>query len=400
MDALCLDVETHLRRNAKSLGPLSYCLDDERKANVAGSYPAGLAVVAIGAAGGGWVPAGGRYVLFRKPSTGAGFATAIIGTGVGTITADLAEAIDASWDVVDVRIVIPDVQYQTLDPGRPDDGRHECWRPRVVYRFLGGGEPLDRGGGRPRPRHGVRRRWRSSSPAPSPPPTRRPGPAPGSPLVLGTSPALIYGNAGHCGTIAQERIFRATAFPQTPNHKALVTLTWKNAAGAGRIAGIALRASSDGLDAYLFELDSNVGAARVRIRRRRNGMVTDLTGWIDVSGLALLRGLRGAQRRRHHDRPDREHRGGEGEPAALARRLEREPLRRGRRHERRPDRLGRERWALHRPASRRSTTSSTTSSRSATSRTSTRARPRSSTSGSRSSSTGPPTRGTSSSRRG
>ena len=103
-------------------------------------------------------------------------------------------------------------------------------------------------------------------------------------LVLGNVAALIYGNAGLCGTIEQERIFRATAFPQTPNYKALVTLTWKNAAGAGRIAGIALRASSDGKDAYLFELDSNVGSARVRIRRRRNDTVTDLTGWIDVSG--------------------------------------------------------------------------------------------------------------------
>ncbi len=98
--------------------------------------------MAIGAAGGGWVPAGGRYVLFRKPSTGAGFVTAIIGVGSGTLTADLAEDIDATWDVVDVRIAIPDVQYQSLDPGRPDDGGHERWRPRVVYRFTGGGEPL------------------------------------------------------------------------------------------------------------------------------------------------------------------------------------------------------------------------------------------------------------------
>ena len=142
MDVICLDVETHLRQNAKSLGHLSYCLDDDRKANVAGSYAAGLRVVAIGAAGGGWVPAGGRYVLFRKPSSGAGFVTQIIGTGTGTITAMLAEDIDATWDVVDVRIAIPDVQYQTLDPGRPDDGGHERWRPRVVYRFTGGGKPL------------------------------------------------------------------------------------------------------------------------------------------------------------------------------------------------------------------------------------------------------------------
>lgn len=142
LDVLCLDVETHLRRNAKSLGALSLCQDDERKANVGGSYAAGLRTVAIGACGGGWVPAANRYVLFRKPSTGAGFVTAIVGTGSGTITADLAEAIDSTWDVVDVRIVIPDVQYQTLDPGRPDDGGHECWRPKVVYRFLGGGEPL------------------------------------------------------------------------------------------------------------------------------------------------------------------------------------------------------------------------------------------------------------------
>ena len=106
--------------------------------------------------------------------------------------------------------------------------------------------------------------------------------------VLGNVAATIQGNAGHCGTIEQERIFRATAFPQTPNYKALATLTWKNAAGAGRIAGIALRASSDGKDAYLFELDCNVDAARVRIRRRRNDTVTDLTGWIDVSGSPYL----------------------------------------------------------------------------------------------------------------
>ena len=81
-------------------------------------------------------------MLFRKPSSGAGFVTQIIGTGTGTITAMLAEDIDTTWDVVDVRIAIPDVQYQSLDPGRPDDGGHESWRPRVVYRFTGGGEPL------------------------------------------------------------------------------------------------------------------------------------------------------------------------------------------------------------------------------------------------------------------
>ena len=42
MDVLCLDVETHLRANAKSLGHLSYCLDDDRKADVSGSFAAGL----------------------------------------------------------------------------------------------------------------------------------------------------------------------------------------------------------------------------------------------------------------------------------------------------------------------------------------------------------------------
>lgn len=103
-------------------------------------------------------------------------------------------------------------------------------------------------------------------------------------VMGGAGDALISSNAGHCGSTATERIYRATSFAPTGSYKPSVGITWKNAAGAGRVAGGASRVSGDGTKGYTFEVDSNLGTARARIRRRRSGSFTDVVAWTDISG--------------------------------------------------------------------------------------------------------------------
>lgn len=96
--------------------------------------------------------------------------------------------------------------------------------------------------------------------------------------------ATILSNTGRCGATATQRVFMVTGYPGTPGHKVAVDMDWSNAAGASRAPGVGVRWTDDGQDGYIGEVDSNTGAARVRIRRRRAGVWTDLTGWVDISG--------------------------------------------------------------------------------------------------------------------
>ena len=103
--------------------------------------------------------------------------------------------------------------------------------------------------------------------------------------------AEVQSNTGQCGSVAGERVFIVTGFPQTPGHKVAVDMDWSNAAGASRAPGVGSRWTDDGSNGYMAELDSFIGAARARIRRRRDGAWVDLTGWVDVSAFVTSAAL-------------------------------------------------------------------------------------------------------------
>ena len=139
-----LDVEDRLRDVATSDGWLAYCDEHTKQAAVSGNETAGSNVeVAIGATGGGWVPAAGELVLFRNPVSNAGFVTTILSVGAGTIFADLEEALTSSWDVVRVDRAFPDCVYVSMDGGAArDESDPELDRKEVTYTFACYGDPL------------------------------------------------------------------------------------------------------------------------------------------------------------------------------------------------------------------------------------------------------------------
>lgn len=98
--------------------------------------------------------------------------------------------------------------------------------------------------------------------------------------------ALIYSNVGQAGASAAERGYRASGSVPTPDYKASADFVWKNAAGAGRVHGILLRISRDGDDAYSFEIDSNTGTTRARIRRRVGGSFADVVSWTTIGSVS------------------------------------------------------------------------------------------------------------------
>lgn len=109
---------------------------------------------------------------------------------------------------------------------------------------------------------------------------------------VGTAVADVQGNVGEAGSTALERVYRATAYPQLPSYLAAIDLVWKNATGAGRVAGIVFRCDADGR-LYCFELDSNVGSPRVRLRKRVGGSWSDVVSWqaASVAASALNAGV-------------------------------------------------------------------------------------------------------------
>jgi hypothetical protein len=99
-----------------------------------------------------------------------------------------------------------------------------------------------------------------------------------------TYPPPIWANAGraHASVGSAWRLL-ADARPGRANYAANVSLVWKNAAGAGRYAELAVRCSDDGQNGYYATLDSNIGTPRIRLRRRVAGAFTDLIAWTNLS---------------------------------------------------------------------------------------------------------------------
>jgi hypothetical protein len=139
-----LDVEDRLRDVAGSAGDLTYCEDKDRVAAVAGAESAGSNVVVdIGTPGGGWVPAAGQLVLFRNPTTNAGFHSVIGAVGGSSITCDLEQDLSSAWEVLRVDRVFPECVYQTMDGGEPrDESDPERDRKEVTYTFDCFGDPV------------------------------------------------------------------------------------------------------------------------------------------------------------------------------------------------------------------------------------------------------------------
>lgn len=137
-------VEALLLANWTSAGPLCYCENHERKAAISGDETAGSNVtVNIGSPGGGWVPATGELVLFRKKTTGEGFTSVIESVSSGVIVCDLEQNLSNSWEVVRVERVFTEVVYRTMQRAGPRDESDPQRDVReVTYQFSGYGEAL------------------------------------------------------------------------------------------------------------------------------------------------------------------------------------------------------------------------------------------------------------------
>lgn len=135
------DVERLLIANWTTPGPLCYCENHERKAAISGNEAAGANIVVNhGTPGGGWTPAVGEKVLFRKKTTGEGFTSAIEAVGAGTVTCDLESALTSDWEMVRVERILTEVVYLSMgrSPARgADDPERDV--PEVTYRLRGYG---------------------------------------------------------------------------------------------------------------------------------------------------------------------------------------------------------------------------------------------------------------------
>ena len=123
---------------SKAEGDLSWCQDDTQTADVTGSFSGSAATVTHDTPGGSWTPTTNQLVLFRNPTTGAGFVTTIDGTGSGSVTVDLDEAITTAWDMVYVQSCYPTTRFVTHSPGAPQNGAGDYSRTgnAVTYSFL------------------------------------------------------------------------------------------------------------------------------------------------------------------------------------------------------------------------------------------------------------------------
>lgn len=134
-------VEALLLAQGRTAGDLSYAEDNSRRAQVAGSFGTGPQLVTHGAVGGGWTRAAGQLLLFRKGSTGAGFVVSCTSVPDAThVQATLTEAIDATWEVMEVARVARRCVYLTMDGGSAQgQGGREDLRREVLYLFGGYG---------------------------------------------------------------------------------------------------------------------------------------------------------------------------------------------------------------------------------------------------------------------
>lgn len=105
-----LQTQARLVAEGRSYGYVSWIVDESHKLDVTNSETGGTGVV-VEYTGSGFTPAAGQYVLFRNPSTGEGFVTAISAVNPGvSITVDLQKRnldrgldnvnITSAWDIL------------------------------------------------------------------------------------------------------------------------------------------------------------------------------------------------------------------------------------------------------------------------------------------------------------
>lgn len=131
-----------------ALHPLSRSEDDTKKAAVTSAVAlVGVASFTIGAAGGGWVPAVGEYVLVREVGGPDGFVSPILAVPGGNVTLYAEQAIPASgWEIIRVELHYPHTKFVTMDPGTPPAGdpAANVFRGEAnpaTYSFLTHGDP-------------------------------------------------------------------------------------------------------------------------------------------------------------------------------------------------------------------------------------------------------------------
>lgn len=132
-----LQVMENLIEASTEPGYLSWCQDNTEYVTVSGvtppgSYPGAGAFTYTGA---GFVPAAGQDVLFRDPTSGAGFCARLTAGGAGSGAAPFAEAVAIGWQVVLVRYYFPTACFVTLggwDTATQAEDRHAF---DVTYQF-------------------------------------------------------------------------------------------------------------------------------------------------------------------------------------------------------------------------------------------------------------------------
>lgn len=137
LDNTLYAVEARLMAVADEKGPLVLCENDARVASVSGSVsPAAGATVSHGTPGGGWTPAAGDLVLFRRPDTNEGFTSTIQSVGSGTVVCTVTVALTTAWRMVRVERVYADAVFRgmskSLRRGADDPGLDVA---EVSYRF-------------------------------------------------------------------------------------------------------------------------------------------------------------------------------------------------------------------------------------------------------------------------
>ena len=134
-----LDVEADLVSVCTSLGHLSYSMDETQRADVTtGAASGNNATVTMAARAGGWTLTTGQLILFRKATTGAGFACLIENVAGNDIVVDLAATIDSTWEAIHVQRAYVDAQFMGMDGGGPRDMESdpEIDRREVTYDFV------------------------------------------------------------------------------------------------------------------------------------------------------------------------------------------------------------------------------------------------------------------------
>lgn len=137
LDAKLMQHEAALIAMSRSNADVSRVPDDTRNVAVTGNAATGPQAVPVGVPAGGWVPTPGRLVLFRNPTTGAGFVTSVTSYVANSLGASLALPVTNAWEVLDVVAVFPEAMFLRMEQGGISvDQRTDEWRPEIAYEFV------------------------------------------------------------------------------------------------------------------------------------------------------------------------------------------------------------------------------------------------------------------------